>query len=306
MRESRIIVVGSLNMDMVVQADRIPNPGETVLGGTFFMSTGGKGANQAVAAARLGGNAAMIGKIGRDIFGSRYLQAIQEEGIDIQGIEQDSEEPSGIALVIVERSGENAIVVAPGANAGLRPEDVEQQFHRYPEGKILLLQLEIPMETVVFAAQQAKKRGMLVLLNPAPANDAVTSLFPLIDIITPNLHEAEQMTGVKITDIASAKCAAQYLSAKGVRHVVITLGELGAVLLDDGEFHHVPVPRVTALDTTAAGDVFNGALAAAIIQEKSLVDATAFACKAAAIAVTRLGAQSSIPYLHEVMQYQET
>lgn len=297
----KIIVAGSMNMDMVVKTSHIPQPGETVLGGTFFMNPGGKGANQAVAVARLGGAVAFIGKIGDDIFGKQSSQLFDEEGVNTLGLLSDAENPSGIALITVDQFGENSIVVAPGANADLEPDDVEQALCLHPDGKILLVQLEIPMRTVEFAARYANGKDMTVILNPAPANDLIPELFSLIDIITPNVNEAEVLSGVKITDITSAKEAAESLHQQGVKNVIITLGKLGAALLEEGVFYHIPVPEVETVDTTAAGDVFNGALAVAVAEGRSLKDAASFACRAAAIAVTRLGAQSSIPYRNEVL-----
>jgi ribokinase len=297
----KIIVAGSMNMDMVVKTSHIPQPGETVLGGTFFMNPGGKGANQAIAVARLGAEVAFIGKIGDDIFGRQSSQLFEDEGVDIAGLVADEDQPSGIALITVDEKGENSIVVAPGANAKLYPEDVENSFKNYPDAQILLVQLEIPLNTVQFAAELAKKQGVKVILNPAPANKSVPDFYKLIDIITPNVTEAEMLTGIKITDSDSALVAAKKLRSFGVPTVIITLGSSGAILLDGEDFHHIDAPKVTAVDTTAAGDVFNGALAVAISEGKPLPEATAFACKAASIAVTKLGAQASIPYRNEVV-----
>jgi ribokinase len=297
----KIIVAGSMNMDMVVKTSHIPQPGETVLGGTFFMNPGGKGANQAIAVARLGAEVAFIGKIGDDIFGRQSSQLFEDEGVDIAGLVADEDQPSGIALITVDEKGENSIVVAPGANARLYPEDVERSFENYPDAQILLVQLEIPLDTVQFAAELAKKQGIKVILNPAPANKSVPDFYKLIDIITPNVTEAEMLTGVKITDSDSALVAAKKLRSFGVPTVIITLGSSGAILLDGEDFHYIDAPKVTAVDTTAAGDVFNGALAVAISEGKPLSEATAFACKAASIAVTKLGAQASIPYRNEVV-----
>jgi len=297
---NKIIVAGSMNMDMVVKTSHIPQPGETVLGGTFFMNPGGKGANQAVAVARLGGDVVFVAKIGDDIFGRQSSQLFDEEGVDTGGILSDEGSSSGIALITVDAVGENSIVVAPGANAKLEPTDVEAALKKYPEGKILLIQLEIPMHTVEFAARYAGSKGIMVILNPAPANVHVSKLFHLIDIITPNVNEAEMLTGIKINNIDDAKKAAQFMHNLGVKHVIITLGKQGAVILENEKFHHIPAPEVETVDTTAAGDVFNGALAVALAEGKDLVDATTFACSAASIAVTRLGAQSSIPYRNEI------
>jgi ribokinase len=297
----KIIVAGSMNMDMVVKTSHIPQPGETVLGGTFFMNPGGKGANQAIAVARLGAAVAFIGKIGDDIFGRQSSQLFEDEGVDIAGLVADEDQPSGIALITVDEKGENSIVVAPGANARLYPEDIAASFQNYPKARILLVQLEIPLETVLYAAALAKEKGIKVILNPAPANKSVPDFYSQIDIITPNETEAELLTGVKITDKETALVAARKLRAFGVPTVIITLGSSGAIVLDGEEFYHVDAPKVTAVDTTAAGDVFNGALAVAISEGKSLVEATTFACKAASIAVTKLGAQASIPYRNEVV-----
>ncbi|WP_270089993.1 ribokinase [Sphingobacterium sp. SYP-B4668] len=301
MSSNKIIVAGSMNMDMVVKTTHIPTPGETVLGGDFFMNPGGKGANQAVAIARLGGNVSFIGKIGNDIFGKQSSQLFDDEGVDTGGILSDDELPSGIALITVDQKGENSIVVAPGANGSLEPKDVEEAFQRYTDAMILLVQLEIPLRTVAHAIKIAKERGMTVILNPAPAAEIDSGLFELIDIITPNLNEAENLSGVKIVDLDTAKLACEKIREKGVRNVIITLGELGAGVLEEGEFFHVSSPKVETVDTTAAGDVFNGALAVAVAEGKSIRDAASFACIAASIAVTKMGAQSSIPYRNEVV-----
>lgn len=301
MSSNKIIVAGSMNMDMVVKTTHIPTPGETVLGGDFFMNPGGKGANQAVAIARLGGNVSFIGKIGNDIFGKQSSQLFDDEGVDTGGILSDDELPSGIALITVDQKGENSIVVAPGANGSLEPKDVEEVFQRYTDAMILLVQLEIPLRTVAHAIKIAKERGMTVILNPAPAAEIDSGLFELIDIITPNLNEAENLSGVKIVDLDTAKLACEKIREKGVRNVIITLGELGAGVLEEGEFFHVSSPKVETVDTTAAGDVFNGALAVAVAEGKSIRDAASFACIAASIAVTKMGAQSSIPYRNEVV-----
>ena len=298
---NKIIVVGSMNMDMVVKTSHIPQPGETVLGGSFFMNPGGKGANQAVAVARLGGDVTFIGKIGDDIFGKQSSQLFDEEGVDTNGILSDRDTPSGIALITVDEKGENSIVVAPGANAHLEPADVKKVLDKYPDAKILLIQLEIPMHTVEFTARYAREKGIQVILNPAPANELVPSVFDLVDIITPNVNEAEMLSGIRITDIPSARQAAESIRSQGVKHDIVTLGKDGAALLENGVFYHVPAPVVETVDSTAAGDVFNGALAVAIAEGKMLTDATSFACRAASIAVTKMGAQSSIPFRNEVL-----
>ena len=298
---SEIIVVGSTNMDMVVKTTHIPAPGETVLGGMFLMNPGGKGANQAVAAARLGGGVAFITKIGNDIFAKQSIQLFDDEEINTDGVLADVDHPSGIALITVDEVGENSIVVAPGANAHLNAQDVIIKLNDYPSAKIILLQLEIPMETVEAVLKYAHEKGVLVMVNPAPVNKKILGLFPFIDILTPNEKEAEMLSGITITSIETAILAAAEIRKKGVKKVIITLGKLGAILVNEEGAQHIPSPQVTAIDTTAAGDVFNGAVTVYLAEGKSLQEAVSFACKAAAIAVTRLGAQSSIPYRTEVL-----
>jgi len=301
MKKTKIIVVGSTNIDMVVKSSHIPIPGETVLGGAFLMTPGGKGANQAVAIARLGGDSTFISKVGNDIFGKQSTQLFDEEGIDIKGLLLDQSYPSGVALITVDKFGENSIVVASGANSNLTPDDIKKVLPANSEAKILLMQLEIPIESVKYAAEYAFSKGIRVILNPAPYNASVSDLFGIIDIITPNCSEAEKLTGIKINDFESAKKAAKKINIQGVRNVIITLGKMGALLYEKGIFYQIEAPKINAVDTTAAGDVFNGALAVAIAEEKSLLHAVQFACHAAAISVMRMGAQSSIPYRNDLI-----
>lgn len=300
MNKKRIVVIGSTNMDMVVKADHIPVPGETVLGGAFLMNPGGKGANQAVTIARLGGEVTFISKVGNDVFGRQSTQTFVEEGIDTSGLLTDASVPSGVALITVDQHGENSIVVASGANLNLNPEDVENRLEEITDVSIILMQLEIPIETVKYAAKYASANGIKVILNPAPANRDISELFQLIDIITPNSKEAEMLTGIVVNDMASAREAVESLHKKGVKNVAITLGAKGAVLLNDEGFHIIPATKVNAIDTTAAGDIFNGALAVAIAEGKDMLAAVQFACQAASISTTRMGAQSSIPYRSEI------
>lgn len=297
----KIVVVGSTNMDMVVTTHHIPVPGETVLGGSFFMNPGGKGANQAVAVARLGGEAVFISKMGNDVFGKQSSQLLDEEGINTFYLLSDNDLPSGVALITVDQAGENSIVVASGANANLLPADLQTALMEIGDASTILMQLEIPMETVLFVAQYAAGRGIRVILNPAPASTLSPELLSHIDIITPNKTEAEMLSGVKVTNLDSAKKAARAIHELGVKHVVVTMGPLGAVIYQDGQHQVVPAPKTEAIDTTAAGDVFNGALAVALSEGKPLIDAVRFACEAAAISVTRMGAQSSIPYRNELI-----
>jgi ribokinase len=295
-----ILVVGSSNTDMVIKANHLPSPGETILGGVFFMNAGGKGANQAVAAARLGGDVTFICKTGNDIFGQQALQLFKDEGINTSYMLSDPENPSGVALITVDKNAENCIVVASGANATLSAADLQNAKKIIEQAAIVLLQLEIPLTTVEYVAATASANENMVILNPAPACQLPESLFPHISVITPNQNEAELLSGIKVTDVTSAKLAAAAIRDKGVKNVIVTLGQDGAVVLSEGEYTHVPAHKVEAVDTTAAGDVFNGALAVALSENKNLVQATVFACKASAISVTRLGAQSSAPYRLEI------
>ena len=298
---SRILVIGSSNTDMVIKTEKLPAPGETILGGTFLMNPGGKGANQAVAAARLGGKVTFITKRGNDLFGNQAVGLLMREGIDAQFIVKDLEFPSGVALITVDSQGENSIVVAPGSNGRLSEDDIPTSVFENTKFDILLLQLEIPIKTVEYSAITASEQGIKVILNPAPACKLPDRLLQNTWLITPNETEAEAITGTEITDISSAYRAAVLIQQKGVKNVIITLGEMGAYIKSANFTGLVPGIKVTPVDTTAAGDVFNGALAVALSEEKDLQEAVAFANKAAAISVTRLGAQASAPYRSEVL-----
>jgi ribokinase len=295
-----IVVVGSSNTDMVIKAGCLPAPGETVLGGTFMMNAGGKGANQAVAAARLGGNVVFIAKTGEDIFGKQAINLFKQEGIDTGYIIPDAENPSGVALITVDANGENCIVVASGANAALKPADLQKAKHIIENAALILIQLEIPIETVGYVVDLAAEKGVKVVLNPAPASLLSDELLRKIAIITPNETEAGLLSGIKVINRESAEAAARLLAAKGIETVIITMGAEGALLLHDGVCHFFEAPVCNAIDTTAAGDVFNGALAVALFNGKSILEAVPFAIRAASISVGRMGAQSSAPYLHEL------
>jgi ribokinase len=301
MYTKKIIVIGSTNMDMVVKTSHLPTPGETVLGGSFLMNPGGKGANQAVAVARLGGDATFVTKIGNDIFGKQSSQLFDDEGINTDHILSDDSSPSGVALITVDNEGENSIVVASGANANLTPADVEAVLTKIKQIDIILLQLEIPMETVNFIADYASKRKIMLVVNPAPANILPAGLLSKIDIITPNAKEAEMLTGVKVKSVESAEKAAQVLHKKGVRDVIVTLGSKGAVVFTNGAGTLVNAVKVKAVDTTAAGDVFNGALVVALAEGLGLINAVEFSCLASSLSVMKLGAQSSIPYRNDLI-----
>ncbi len=285
---------------MVIKTSKLPVPGETILGGDFFMNQGGKGANQAVAAARLGGHVSFITKTGDDFFGQKARKIFEEEHINIENLIIDTEHPSGVALITVDATGENCIVVAPGSNNHLNPKDIELAGEQILRSEIVLMQLEIPLETVVYAAKIAFDAGIKVILNPAPATKITDELLSMLYMITPNETEAGMITGIPVTDVSSATEAARILHDRGVKVVIVTLGSKGALLYADGESTLIPVPKVEAIDTTAAGDVFNGAIAVAISEGMGLKEGVEFACKAAAISVTRMGAQSSAPYRHEL------
>jgi len=297
---NRIIVIGSSNTDMVIKTGKLPVPGETILGGTFLMNPGGKGANQAVAAARLGGKVTFIMKRGNDLFGNQTVGLLMREGIDTQFIVKDLEFPSGVALITVDSKGENSIVVAPGSNGNLLPEDIPQMIFENGKFEILLLQLEIPLSIVEYSAVKAFERGIKVILNPAPACKLSDNLLQHIWLLTPNETETEIITGVRITDIPSAERATDVIQERGVKNVIITLGETGAFVKSENYTGLIPGVKVNPVDTTAAGDIFNGALAVAISEGRDLNDAVTFANKAASISVTRMGAQASAPYRSEI------
>jgi ribokinase len=300
MMNSSIVIIGSSNTDMVIKSPHLPAPGETILGGTFFMNAGGKGANQAVAAARLGGKVSFIAKVGNDIFGKQALQHFKKEGIDVSAVFRDKKNPSGIALITVDDHGENCIAVASGANAALMPADIKKSKSKIKSASVLLMQLETPVDTVICASSLAAGNNIKVILNPAPAAVLPDSILKNISIITPNEKEAEMLTGIVVHDIPSAELAAHVLHKKGIATVIITLGAKGALLFHENKFSLIDSPEVNAVDSTAAGDVFNGALAVALSENKSMSDAVKFACKAASISVTRLGAQASAPFRNEL------
>lgn len=304
LRPAKVLVVGSCNTDMMVKAKHLPAPGETILGEKFYMIPGGKGANQAVAVARLGGEVTFVCKTGNDIFGHQSRQLFGEEGIDISYMLSDKTNPSGVALIIVNEKAENCIVVASGANANLLPDDLRFIDSVMDAYDVILMQLEIPMETVIYVAKLAHEKGKRVILDPAPAQDLPRQLLQSVSIITPNKTEAQIISGVAITDETSAVRAAEVIAGMGVERVIITLGAKGCLVYSGGTAGFVPACKAEAVDTTAAGDTFNGALAVALIERKNVADAVSFACKAAAICVTRIGAQTSVPYRAEVDNFQ--
>lgn len=296
----KIVVIGSANTDMVVKSAKLPLPGETLIGGTFFMNPGGKGANQAVAAARLGGNVTLISKVGNDIFGKQTIEGLQKENINTDFIFVDEKAPSGVALITVDEEGENCIVVAPGANANLLPQDI-LAVKNIAEAEIILMQLEIPMETIAVVAKNAKLNHQKVILNPAPAQKLDEELLDGLFLITPNEIEASLLIGITVEDESTASLAARLFLNKGVQNVLITLGSKGAYFKNKDISLMINAPVVQAMDTTAAGDTFSGALTVALTENMDWKSAIQFAVDAASISVTRLGAQSSVPYRAEIL-----
>jgi ribokinase len=295
-----IYVIGSSNTDMVIKSDKLPAPGETVIGGVFLMNAGGKGANQAVAVAKLGAEVVFVSKVGNDIFGKQALDGFQHLGMNTDFVFIDNENPSGIALILVDGHGENSISVASGANANLHFSEVEKALNHLQKADIVLLQLEIPIDTVYKTIKYCSEKRAKVIINPAPAQKLNTDYFKYLSMITPNETEAEILTGIKVTDLETAKQAANDFHSKGILEVIITMGSKGAFYSNIDKQVLIPSPKVSAVDSTAAGDVFNGALCVAISEGQAIEKAILFACKAASISVTRMGAQASAPTREEV------
>jgi ribokinase len=295
---SKILVIGSSNTDMVIKTREFPKPGETVMGQTFLMNPGGKGANQAVAAARLGAVVRFVTKVGSDVFGKEALEGFKKEGLDITYTLQTDAFPSGVASIIVNEKGENQIVVASGANMDLKPLDLPDAI--FENVALVLLQLEIPLETIRYIVSRCKELSIKVILNPAPAEKLDDILLSGIYLITPNETETQLLTGILPDSHEAMHDAATIFRKKGIENVIITLGSKGVYLMNDQYAEIIPAMEVAAVDTTAAGDVFNGAVVSALADGKNWMEACTYACKASAIAVTRMGAQSSAPYQHEL------
>jgi ribokinase len=300
MNKQSIVVVGSCNTDMVIKSDRLPIPGETVIGGIFLMNPGGKGANQAVAAARQGGAVTFITKTGNDVFGKQSIELYKTEGINTGYIFSDPKLPSGVALIMVDSHGENCIAVASGANGSLVPSEIDKARKVIDSADYILMQLEISMEVVEYVVKLAELNNTPVILNPAPARTLTDELLGGLYLITPNETEAEILSGVKVTDFDKARQAADIISAKGVENVVITMGSSGSFIKDGNEYFIVEATKVDAVDTTAAGDCFNGTLCVGLSEGKSILESVKAASKASALTVTRMGAQSSIPLRSEM------
>ncbi|MBC7721902.1 MAG: ribokinase [Pedobacter sp.] len=298
---NNIVVVGSSNTDMVLKTARFPKPGETILGGNFFVFQGGKGANQAVAASRAGGNVNFICKVGNDAFGNGAIKHYDNEGIGVKGILFDEIEPTGVAVITVNKQGENSIIVASGANASLSVKNLESSMAALLNADWLITQMETPLPVIEYLSAFARQHNKKLVLNPAPAAPLPDSVYQGLFLITPNESETTLLTGIDVTDEASAKQASDIFKAKGVQNVIITLGSKGAYV-DCMDYQGIIDSfKVTAVDTTAAGDVFNGALIVALAEGKGWKDAVLFASKAASISVTRMGAQTSAPTRKEII-----
>jgi ribokinase len=300
MTKNSILVVGSSNTDMIIKVARIPKPGETILGGEFASAAGGKGANQAVGAARAGGAVTFIARVGRDMFGDQAVAGFVADRINVDHIVRDRTSPSGVALIFVGQNGENSIAVASGSNGNLAPADLTKAAGAFKRASVVVLQLETPLKTVETAARLAAAAGARVILNPAPARPLPNSLLRRLFLLTPNESEAELLTGFPVTNDAAVAKAADKLLARGVQNVILTLGARGAYVAGKQAHGFVAGYKVKPVDTTAAGDVFNGTLAVALAEGKPLLEAARFANAAAAISVTRLGAQASAPVRKEI------
>ena len=298
----KLVVIGSSNMDLVVSTEHFPLPGQTVMGNKFMTNFGGKGANQAVAASLLGGDVTFICKVGNDNYGREMIEKFQKDGIDTQYVTATDQAATGIAVITVDANGENTIVVASGANGLLASEDIRNAEPAISQADVLLMQLETPIEPLCTAAQMAHKKGKYVILNPAPAPKAPlpSDLLRHIDLIIPNETEATSITGVEISDLQSAERAMKALKELGAKDAMITLGEKGVLAYEDGKVKLFPACKVQAIDTTAAGDTFCGALSVAICQGLEMKKAIAFANKAAAYTVQHEGAQCAMPHLNDL------
>jgi ribokinase len=304
MNSGNAVVIGSLNMDMVINLPRVPQAGETILCKTSSFVPGGKGANQAYAAARLGMNVSLIGAVGDDEFARTIIHNLEQAGVNTSGVKTKKNAATGLAVVSVEDSGENSIIVIAGANSQLTPDDIDNSLDVLQQAEVVILQLEIPLETVAYAAKLAKSLGKKVILDPAPAMaDLPAELYKHVDLIKPNETELSILTGMSCENMADISDAVQKIKTQGIRDVVVTLGSRGVYMNSDAEgIHHVIAHKVSAVDTTAAGDSFTAAMAMKLIDKENLLESIKFANYVSSIVVTREGAQSSIPTINEVIE----
>ena len=295
-QQPRVLVVGSINMDLVARCSRLPLPGETLFGQSLCEISGGKGANQAVGAARLGADVTLIGRLGNDGFGKTLRQELVANGVNMDRVVETADCNSGVAIINVENSGQNCITVIPGANGRLTPDDIHACESAFEDADVLMLQMEVPVQTVLTAIEIALKNNVPVLLDPAPAPESFPPELLAVDYVCPNETEAALLTGLSVSTMAEAEAAARMLCSLGVKHAIVTLGERGAVCCDNGgECHRAEPPAVKVVDTTAAGDAFAAAFALQVSQQQPIVDALQFACAAGAIAASRDGAQPGMP-----------
>ncbi len=306
MNVNEIVVAGSLNMDLVVRAERMPRAGETIAGREFYTIAGGKGANQAVAAARLGARVAMVGRVGRDAFGPRLIHGLQAQGVDISHVCLEPDVPTGIATILVDQAGENRIIVVAGANGLMGAADFAAAASQIRETQLLVMQLEIPLAAVKDGLDLASRFGIPVMLNAAPAQEMPAALLRKVRYLVVNESEASLLAGCQVVDLPTAEQAAVSLRRSGAAAVIVTLGKAGALLADEDGILHVPAPVVSVVDSTAAGDAFIGGLAISLVRGLDWSGALRFANYAGALAVTRLGAQTSLPTREEVEAFQQS
>jgi ribokinase len=301
--KNKVVVIGSYNTDMTIKTKKIPSPGETVIGGFFSTGGGGKGANQAIAAARVGAEVSFVARVGEDLLGREGINRLNEERINTSFVFRDSEVPTGVAFIVVDDNAENSIVVASGANARLSPADIEAVNNEISFADIVLVQLESPLESIYSAIKKAHELGATVILNPAPAQELAKHIFQYIDIITPNIVEAEMLTGIKVTDSESLHLIVNKFFDLGIKNVIITLGSKGYFAGFQNVMEIIPAFKVTPIDTTGAGDVFSGSLAAFLAEGMAIESAARMANAAASISVTRMGAQNAAPKRVEIEKY---
>ena len=301
---ANVVVVGSLNMDLVTRTKRLPSPGETIFGQSLATVHGGKGANQAVAAARLGAQVAMVGCVGSDVYGEQLRAGLLAEQIDCRGVRATEQGASGVALIVVDAHSQNTIVVVPGANGALSPRDISACDDLMQKAKVVVCQLEVPRDTVDYVLQRGRELNKVVILNPAPVDGPLpVAWYAAIDYLIPNESEASVLSGMAVTSLETAERAGRRLIELGVRNIIITLGSQGALSVSAQRVKHFSAPKVTAIDATAAGDTFVGAFSAALAAGKHEDEAIGFAQVAAALSVTRAGAQPSIPQLYDVLEF---